>query len=55
MLDDGELPEPNITVRLAIEWLDRYSDRMPLSQLGVAGQSHPRGLSGTGTGNGRPL
>jgi len=35
MLDDGELPEPNINIRLAIEWLDRYSDRMPLSQLGT--------------------
>ena len=35
MLDEGELPEPNINIRLAIEWLDRYSDGMPLSVLGT--------------------
>jgi rubrerythrin len=35
MLDDGEMPEPNINIRLAIEWLDRYSDDMPLSVLGT--------------------
>src|SRR4051812_24794527 len=35
MLDDGELPEPNINIRLAIEWLDTYSDGMPLSVLGT--------------------
>jgi len=35
MLDDGELPEPNVNIRLAIEWLDRYSDDMSLSILGT--------------------
>ena len=35
MLDDGELPEPNVNIRLAIEWLDTYSDSMPLSVLGT--------------------
>ena len=31
MLDDGEMPEPNVNIRLAIEWLDRYADGMSLS------------------------
>ncbi len=35
MLDDGELPEPNVNIRLAIDWLDTYSDGMPLSVLGT--------------------
>ena len=35
MLDDGELPEPNINIRLSIEWLDAFSDSMPLSVLGT--------------------
>lgn len=35
MLDDGEMPEPNINIRLAIEWLDRYADGMSLSILGT--------------------
>jgi hypothetical protein len=35
MLDEGEIPEPNINIRLAIEWLDRYADDMPLSVLGT--------------------
>lgn len=35
MLDDSEMPEPNVNIRLAIEWLDRYSDDMPLSLLGT--------------------
>src|SRR5271166_5819579 len=35
LLDDGELPEPNVNIRLAIEWLDRYSDDMSLSILGT--------------------
>ncbi len=34
MLDGDELPEPNINLRLVIEWLDRYSDDMPLNVLG---------------------
>jgi hypothetical protein len=35
MLDDGEFPKPNVNIRLAIEWLDTYSDSMPLSVLGT--------------------
>ena len=35
MLEDGEVPEPNVNIRLAIEWLDRYSDEMSLSVLGT--------------------
>ncbi|MGZ8177346.1 ferritin-like domain-containing protein [Williamsia sp. SKLECPSW1] len=35
MLDDDEVPEPNINIRLAIEWLDRYSDSVSLSVLGT--------------------
>ena len=30
---DDELPEPNINIRLVIEWLDRYGDEMPLNAL----------------------
>lgn len=29
MLDGDTLPEPNINIRLVIEWLDRYADDMP--------------------------
>ncbi|WP_280298007.1 ferritin-like domain-containing protein [Nocardia neocaledoniensis] len=36
MLDDDEIPEPNINIRLAIEWLDSYADDLPLSVLGSA-------------------
>ncbi len=35
MLDDGEMPEPNVNIRLAIEWLDTFSDGMSLSLLGT--------------------
>ncbi len=35
MLAEGELPEPNINVRLAIEWLDRFSDRQSMIVLGT--------------------
>jgi len=35
MLADGELPEPNVNIRLAIDWLDRYADDMPMSVLGT--------------------
>ena len=35
MLDDGEMPEPNVNIRLAIEWLDTYADGMSLSILGT--------------------
>ena len=34
MLEGDELPEPNINIRLVIEWLDRCSDDMPLNVLG---------------------
>lgn len=34
MLDGDELPEPNINIRLVIEWLDRYADDQPLNALG---------------------
>ena len=34
MLEDGEMPEPNVNIRLAIDWLDTYSDEMPLEVLG---------------------
>lgn len=35
MLTDGEIPEPNVNIRLAIDWLDRWADDMPLSLLGT--------------------
>jgi hypothetical protein len=35
MREDGEIPKPNVNIRLAIEWLDAYSDDMPLSVLGT--------------------
>jgi hypothetical protein len=35
MLDDGEMPEPNVNIRLAMQWLDGYADDMPLSLLGT--------------------
>ena len=35
MLDGDRIPEPNNNIRLAIEWLDRYSDSMPLYMLGT--------------------
>lgn len=35
MLDDDELPLPNNNIRLVIEWLDRYSDGMPIAALGT--------------------
>ncbi|PAU80399.1 reductase [Halovibrio salipaludis] len=34
MLDGDDLPQPNVNLRLTIEWLDRYSDDMPLEVLG---------------------
>lgn len=34
MLDGDTLPEPNINIRLVVEWLDRYADQMPLNVLG---------------------
>ena len=35
MLEEGEVPEPNVNIRLAIDWLDRWADDMPLSLLGT--------------------
>lgn len=35
MLDGDELPEPNINLRLVIEWLDKYADEMPFYVLGA--------------------
>lgn len=35
MLEDGEVPEPNVNIKLAIEWLDTFADNMPLSVLGT--------------------
>lgn len=34
MLESDSIPQPNINIRLAIEWLDRYADDMPLNALG---------------------
>ena len=34
MLEGDELPEPNINIRLVVEWLDTYADDMPLPVLG---------------------
>ncbi|MDX1496329.1 MAG: ferritin-like domain-containing protein [Salinisphaeraceae bacterium] len=33
MLEDGEIPEPNTNLRLAIEWLDTHADHVPLEAL----------------------
>lgn len=33
MLDGEDLPEPNVNLRLVIEWLDRYADEMPYHVL----------------------
>ena len=35
MLDGDTLPEPNINLRLVIEWLDKYADEMPFYVLGA--------------------
>jgi hypothetical protein len=35
MLDDDEMPEPNVNIRLAMQWLDTYADGMSLSILGT--------------------
>ena len=32
---DDDLPEPNINLRLVIEWLDKYADEMPFHVLGA--------------------
>src|SRR3954451_8121385 len=35
MLADGEIPEPNVNIRLTIDWLDKHGDHTPLSTLGT--------------------
>lgn len=35
MLDDDEIPSPNVNVQLIINWLDQYSDGLSLSFLGT--------------------
>ncbi|MEE2732739.1 MAG: ferritin-like domain-containing protein [Pseudomonadota bacterium] len=35
MLDGSDIPEPNVNLRLVIEWLDRYADDMPYYVLGT--------------------
>jgi hypothetical protein len=35
MVEGDEMPLPNNNIRLVIEWLDRYSDSMPLSVIGT--------------------
>lgn len=34
MIEGDELPEPNINIRLVVEWLDTYADEQPLIVLG---------------------
>jgi len=36
MLDGDGPPEPDISIRLAMDWLDRYADSLPLAVLGAA-------------------
>ena len=35
MLEDGEMPEPNVNIRLAMQWLDTFADGMSLAVLGT--------------------
>jgi hypothetical protein len=35
MLDEGEMPEPNVNIRLAMQWLDTFADGMSLAVLGT--------------------
>jgi hypothetical protein len=35
MLTEGEIPEPNVNIRLTIDWLDHHADATPLSTLGT--------------------
>lgn len=35
MLDNDEIPAPNVNVQLVINWLDKYSDGMSISALGT--------------------
>ena len=36
MLDGDAVPEPDISIRLAMDWLDRYADGLPLAVLASA-------------------
>jgi hypothetical protein len=36
MVSDGEVPTPNASIRLAMSWLDRYADGLPLAVLATA-------------------
>lgn len=36
MLDGDDPPEPDISIRLAMDWLDRYADSLPMAVLGSA-------------------
>ena len=36
MLDGDGAPEPDISIRLAMDWLDRYADSLPIAVLGAA-------------------
>jgi len=36
MLDGDGPPEPDISIRLAMDWLDRYADSLPIAVLGAA-------------------
>lgn len=36
MLDGDEPPEPSISIRLAMDWLERYADHLPLAVLATA-------------------
>jgi hypothetical protein len=46
MLDGGAVPEPNINVHLAIDWLDANADRLPLEVLGTVIPMLECGLDG---------
>ena len=35
MLDGAEIPQPNVNVKLVIDWLDKYSDQTSLAVLGT--------------------
>lgn len=35
MLDGDEIPQPNVNVKLVIDWLDKYSDQTSLAVLGT--------------------
>jgi hypothetical protein len=35
MLAEGEIPEPNVNIRLVIDWLDKHADDTPMTTLGT--------------------